>query len=143
MGLAVHMHQSGAEQGTQALGPAQWHFEQDGSCVGVRAALHAVEIDATATSLKMSSTSAHAQVHQDGTYTANATAKLRWFTETNTNGNWTWQEKTFDQVKSYQLPDGAKLLVALGSYTEAQVHQMEVQIPDPISRPVAEHTAAH
>jgi hypothetical protein len=132
MGLAVHMHQSGSEQGSQALGPAQWHFEQDGTCVGVKSALHAIEIDATATSLKLFG--AHAQAHQDHTWEANATAKLRWFTETKENGNWTWQERTWDQVKSYQLPDGAKLLVAFGNYSDEQVRQMEQIIPNPISR---------
>jgi hypothetical protein len=132
MGLAVHMHQTGAEQGSTALGPAQWHFEKDGVCVGVKSALHAVEIEASATSLKL--TGAHAQVHQDGTYEANATSKLRWFVETKVAGNWTWQERTWDQVKSYQLPDGSSLLVALGNYTDAQIKEMESNIPPPISR---------
>ncbi|MEA3202740.1 MAG: hypothetical protein QOI63_406 [Thermoplasmata archaeon] len=132
MGLAVHMHQSGAEQGSAALGPAQWHFEQDGTCVGVKSALHAIEVDATATSLK--AYGGHAQVHQDQTWEANATARLRWFVETQVAGNWTWQEKTWDQVKSYQLPDGASLLVALGDYTDAQVQGLEKGIPPPISR---------
>jgi hypothetical protein len=134
MGLAVHMHQSAnsMETGSSALGPTQWHFEQDGTCVGVKAALHAIEIDATATSLNLYG--AHAQVHQDHTWTANATAKLRWFTETKVGGNWTWQERTFDQVKSYQLPDGSSLLVAFGNYTDAQIKQMEQGIPPPISR---------
>lgn len=134
MGLAVHMHQSAnsMETGSSALGPVQWHFEQDGTCVGVRAALHAIEIDATASSLHLYG--GHAQVHQDGTWTANATARLRFFVETKANGNWTWQERTFDQVKAYQLPDGSSLLVALGNYTDAQIKQMETTLPAPVSR---------
>lgn len=139
MGLALHMHQTGSERGLAAHGPSQWHFEQDGTCVGVKSALHVVEMDATASSLKLFG--AHAQVGQDHTWTANETAKLRWFVETKVDGNWTWEERTFSQVRSFQLPDGAKLLVALGSYTDAQIQQMQGRIPDPISRPDGEHTA--
>jgi hypothetical protein len=132
MGYSIHMHQSGSETGSDALGPTQWHFEEGGVCVGVQKALHAVEIDATATSLKLFG--AHAQVHQDKTYEANATSPLRWFIESNAAGNWTWSEKGFDQVKSYQLKDGESLLVTLGNYSQDQVRQMEAGIPAPISR---------
>jgi hypothetical protein len=132
MGLAVHMHQSGPEKGSEALGPTQWHFEEDGTCVGVKKALHAVEIDATADSLKLYG--AHSQAHQDHTWEANETAKLRWFTQTNVGGNWTWQEKSWDDVKNFQLPDGASLLVAFGSYTDAQVKHMQDTLIPPISR---------
>ncbi|MEA3202743.1 MAG: hypothetical protein QOI63_409 [Thermoplasmata archaeon] len=132
MGLAVHMHQSGAERGRQDLGPTQLHFEQRGACTGVQAALHVVEADASATSLKLFG--GHAQAHQDRTWTANATATLRWFLQMPEGGNWTWHESGFDQLKAEQLADGASLLVAFGDYTDVQVAAMQASIPAPISR---------
>jgi hypothetical protein len=141
MGLAVHMHQSGAEKGSEALGPTQWHFEHDGTCVGVKSALHAVEIDASADSLKLYG--GHAQAHQEHTWEANETAKLRWFVETQVGGNWTWQERTWSEVKSYQLPDGSSLLVTFGNYSDAQVKQMEAQVTPPISRSAVTANVPH
>lgn len=132
-GLEVHMHQSGPEAGDAAQQPAQWHFEKDTVCVGVKTALHAVEIDASATGLHIYG--AHAQVHQDHDWTVNATNQLRYFTQTLQNGTWTWQEKTWDQVKSYQLPDGSSLLVAFGNYTPEQIKAMQAHVPAPLSRP--------
>lgn len=132
MGLSIHMHQSGAERGSEALGPTQWHFEQDGTCVGVKAALHSIEIDATEDSLRVYG--AHEQANQDRTWKANDTATLRWFVQTLSGGNWTWQERTWSEVKGYQLPDGASLLVAFGNYTDAQVKQMQDRLIAPISR---------
>ena len=132
MGLSVHMHQSGSEAGVADVQPAQWHFEEDGICVGVKSALHAVEIDATATSLKLFG--AHAQVHEDHTWQANATAALRFFVESKVGANWTWGERTFDDIKAYQLKDGESLLVAFGAYTPAQITQLEGTVPPPSSR---------
>jgi len=132
MGYEVHMHQSGAEAGAGDVQPVQWHFEKDGVCVGVQSALHSVEIDATATSLKLFG--AHAQVGQAQTWTVNATASLHYYVESKVDGNWTWGERPFADLKSYQLKDGESLLVAFGNYTSDQITIMEKQIPAPISR---------
>jgi hypothetical protein len=132
MAVAVHMHQQGAEAGAADARPAQWHFEPlDSSCIGVKTALHAVEIDATATSLKLFG--AHAQVHQDRTWEANATHTLRLFVESKANGTWTWGERTWSSLKSHQMQDGERLLVAFGKYTPDQIDKMEKGVPLPQS----------
>jgi hypothetical protein len=134
MGIALHMHLDprSAERGSAALGPAQWHMEGMGQCVSVKSALHIVEVDATATSLHLFG--AHAQVHQDGTWTASGDQRLRYWVESEDKGNWTWHERSWDDVKGYQLKDGESFLAAFGNYSDAQVKAMESQIPAPISR---------
>jgi hypothetical protein len=132
MGLEVHMHQVGAEAGAQDVQPTQWHFEKDGVCVGVQSALHAVEIDADATTVKLFG--AHAQVHQDHTWVANATAHVHYFVQAKTGGNWTWSERIFGDVKGYQLQDGESLLVLFGDYPLTIIKQLEAGVPVPSSR---------
>ncbi|MFO1535926.1 MAG: hypothetical protein ABR586_09695, partial [Thermoplasmatota archaeon] len=132
MGFAVHMHQSGPEQGSGALGPTQLHFEQPGTCVTVKETLHALEMDAATHTLKLSG--AHAQAHQDHTWTDNGTARLRWFVQFESGGAWEWQERAWAEVQGMQLPDGSSLLVAFGNPTAAQVAEMQAGIPAPISR---------
>jgi hypothetical protein len=135
MGLAVHMHQSGAETGSQALGPAQWHFEKDGTCVSVQEALASVEVEAMPYNLRLYG--AHAQTHDAGTWVGNFTARVHLFTqEKGPDGAWTWKEGTYSGVIDRQLPDGASLLVAFGeTFTDAEVQAMEESIPPPVSRP--------
>jgi hypothetical protein len=130
----LHMHQTGGETGSAALGPAQFHMEQRGKCISVRQALHVVEVDAKEDSLTL--TGGHLRVGQGGTYTASAESPLRWFVQTlDDSCEYRWEERTWSQVRGYQLKDGEALLVALGNYDESQLQSMQAQIPDPISRP--------
>lgn len=129
---ALHMHQSATspETGSALVGAAQWHMENNGKCVSVENALRILEIDASEDSLTL--TGGHEQVTgQSGTFTANATSPLRWWVQA-VDG--TWDERTWSEVSGYQLKDGESLLIALGNYDDAQVAQMQSQIPAPISR---------
>ncbi|HUR62620.1 MAG TPA: hypothetical protein VM286_09690 [Candidatus Thermoplasmatota archaeon] len=133
MGYDVHMHQSGPEAGALDARPAQLHFEPvDNSCVSVKSALHAVEIDADASTLKLFG--GHQQVQQDHTWTANGTAGLHYYLEAKDGGNWTWSERSWDSLKGHQMQDGESLLVVFGNYPEATVRQLQAQVPDPMSR---------
>lgn len=133
-GLSVHMHQTGSEAGSDPrLYPTQLHYEpQDGSCVGVKSTLHAMEIDADASSLKLFG--AHAQVHQDKTWTVNATDSLHYYLDSKVGGNWTWGEQSWSDLKGHQLRDGESLLVLFGNYTPDQVKQLQAGVPAPMTR---------
>jgi len=134
--LTLHMHQdaSSAESGPANVGPFQWHMEHDGVCIGVKAALQVLEISATSNSLDLEG--AHHQVpNQSGTFTATGNQTLRWFVQSDDgNCDWAWHEWSWDKVKGHQMQDGESLVVALGHYSDAQVQQMEHQVPAPISR---------
>ena len=135
MTLALHMHQTGDEVGNATLGPAQWHMESPGECVQVQEALRLVDVESAVDRLALAG--GHTQVEaQRGTFIANATSPLRWWLQSSMpDGEWTWQEKTWDEIRAHELLDGESLLVALGSYSDAQVVTMQAMIPAPISRP--------
>ncbi|MHB1261904.1 MAG: hypothetical protein ACYC2H_09345 [Thermoplasmatota archaeon] len=131
--LSTHMHQSGAEQGSSALGPSQFHFEPPtaNSCVPFEDALKAIEVEASNTRLELKG--AHAQVDQDGTWTASGNETLHVYFQDSAG---VWSESSYSAWKGKQLPDASSILLAFGSYTDAQVEQMKASIPPPISREV-------
>ncbi|MFO1532512.1 MAG: hypothetical protein ABR562_02250 [Thermoplasmatota archaeon] len=135
----LHMHQAGTSQetGSADLGPAQWHMENPGKCIGVKSGLHVIEVDASDSSLNL--WGEHKQVSgQFGTFEANETSQLRWFLQT---AQGTWSETTWSDLKNHQMQDGESFMGALGHYTDAQIQSMESQIPAPISRPPPSTTA--
>lgn len=129
--LSIHMHQSGAEQGSSALGPSQLHFEPPtaNSCVPFEDVLHALEVEASDTRLELKG--AHAQVDQDGTWTASGNETLHVYIQ---DEDGAWSESKYSSWKNKQLPDGYSILMAFGSYTDEQIEQMQASIPPPISR---------
>jgi len=130
----LHMHQTGEEVGSTALGPSQWHMEQNGKCIGVKRGLHVVEVEASEDELELFG--AHSQVPgQAGAFEATAASPLRWWLQTEESCNvWTWREVSWGKLANYQLQDGESFLGALGNYTPEQVTEMQAQIPAPISR---------
>lgn len=129
--LSIHMHQSGSEQGSSALGPTQLHFEPPtaNTCVPLEDALRALEVEASDSRLELKG--AHAQVDQDGTWTASGNETLRFFFQ---DKDGSWSESKYSSWDDKQLPDGTSILLAFGDYTDEQVEQMKASIPPPISR---------
>lgn len=134
--MTLHMHLTGAEaEGPASLGPAQFHMEQPGKCVGVRRALAIVEVEATSDSLRLFG--GHEQVTgQSGTFTADGEKELRYWVQSldRTTCQYGWHERSWSSVRNYQLQDGESLLVALGDYSDADIVRMQGEIPEPISR---------
>lgn len=133
--MTLHMHQSGSESGSEALGPSQWHMEGGGKCISIASALRVVNIDPSADSLTLSG--AHSQVPgQSGTFSADQNQTLRWQVESleSSTCTWTWKDWTWANVKGHQLQDGERLLVVLGHSNETQMKSLQDQIPLPISR---------
>lgn len=129
--LSIHMHQSGAEQGSSALGPSQFHFEPPtaNTCVPLEDALQAIEVEATNSRLELKG--AHAQMDQDGTWTASGNQTLHVYIQ---DDQGTWSESSYSAWEDKQLPDGYAILMAFGDYSEEQIEQMQAGIPPPISR---------
>ena len=129
--LSTHMHQSGPEQGSSALGPSQLHAEPPtaNTCVPLEKTLDAIDVDASDSRLELSG--GHALVDQDGTWTASGNETLRFFFQ---DKDGTWSESKYSSWDDRQLPDGSSILIAFGDYTDEQIEQMKASIPPPISR---------
>lgn len=127
--LSVHMHQTGPESG--AIGASQLHFEPPtaNSCVPLEDALRALEVEASNTRLELKG--AHAQVDQDGTWTASGNQTVHFYVQ---DDKGVWSDATVSAWRGKQLPDGYAFLLAFGNYTDAQVEQMKASIPPPVSR---------
>jgi hypothetical protein len=130
---AVHMHQGGA--GAETAGGDQYpmfHFESQGTkCVGLKAALHATDVDIEANSLNVFGPG-HAQVQQDVSFTSNSTDSLRLFLQTKPAcGPWQWSERSFDSLKNYQMHDGEAALIAFGHYNDTQIQTLEASVHPP------------
>lgn len=132
MSVGVHMHQTGQEVGSAALGPSQLHMEQSGICVSVTEALESVEVGLAEGTLRL--WGGHAQADQEGTWTARGDERLRFWVESRAAQGWAWTERAWADVRGYQLQDGEALLVAFGDYTDSQVATMKSQVPAPMSR---------
>ena len=132
--LSTHMHQSGAEQGSSALGPSQLHFEPPtaNTCVPLEDVLDAIDVEVSDSRLELKG-SGHAQMDQDGTWQEPGAGNetLRFFFQ-DRDGD--WSETPYSSWRSKQLPDGSSILIAFGSYSDAQIEQMKASIPAPISR---------
>ena len=133
--LTAHMHQdpNSPETGDGSVARYQLHMEDAGKCTGVRAILRKVDVDAQAD--KWILTGPHAQVGQAGTIQATPESPQRWWLQTHDAcGVWTWHEKTFDEIRGYQLKDGESIIGAIGSFNETQVKSMQDSVPPPSSR---------
>ena len=134
--LSIHMHQSGAEQGSSALGPSQFHFEPPtaSTCVPLEDALDAIDVKASDSHIELDG--GHALVGQDGEWREPGTGNetLRFFYQ---DKDGAWSEPSYSSWRGKQLPDGVSILLAFGDYTDEQVEQMKGSIPPPISRPAA------
>ena len=129
MTISTHMHQSGPEQGSNELGPSQLHFEAPGSCIPLEDSLKALDVAVHGSSLVLSG--GHAQVGQDGTFDPSGNQTLRFFLQ---DKEGVWSEPSYSSWRGKQLPDAYSFILALGSYTDAQVDQMKASIPAPVSR---------
>jgi hypothetical protein len=138
MRLAIHMHQSGPEQGSAALGPAQLHFE-GGVCVGLRSALDVADVAISSDTLTIGGQ--HAQVAQDGVWHDGQNGTLRFWLQ-GIDGAWT--EHDIGDYLDYQMKDGEAALIAFGNYNEEQVKAMQASVPAPMSRPMvqAQHSTS-
>src|SRR5688572_27569441 len=99
--LSIHMHQSGAEQGSSALGPSQFHFEPPtaNTCVPLEDALQAIEIEASDSRLELKG--AHAQVGQDGTWTKSGNETMHVYYQ-DPSGD--WSKSSYSAWDDRQLP---------------------------------------
>ena len=129
--LSTHMHQSGSEQGSAALGPSQLHFEPPtaNTCVPLEDVLQALEVEASDSRLELKG--AHAQVGQDGTWRAEGDEQVRFFVQ-DEEGEWT--ESPYSDWDRKQISDGWAFLLAFGDYSDEQIDQMKSTIPPPMSR---------
>lgn len=129
--LSIHMHQSGAEQGSSALGPSQLHFEPPtaNTCVALEDALDAIDVKASDSRLELDG--AHAQVEQDGTWTASGNETVHFYFQ---GKDGQWSKSKYSDWDDRQIPDGASFLLAFGDYTDEQIQQMQSSIPPPVSR---------
>lgn len=132
MSVAAHMHQSGSERGSQAHGPAQFHFEASGKCVGIATALKTIDTSLTATNLKVSNAHGLTQAG-DWSNHGNQTVRIFWQSQ-DASKQWVWGEVKPSSYLHTQPKDGESFLVTYGHYTDAQVQSMESQIVAPISR---------
>lgn len=131
----AHMHQGD--------GFNQMHFEQAGTCVGVKEWMKYVEVRLSSNSIELFGQ--HAALGQEGTWKASGTQQVHAWVESCVGadgpvcdgGQWTWEERSVKSVEDYQLKDGEKILVYLGDFTPAQVQQMKDSIHDPVSRQAA------
>lgn len=131
MRLAIHMHQSGPEQGSAALGPAQLHYE-GGVCVGIQTALDVADVGLSEDKLVIAGQ--HAAVGQAGTWENGHNGTLRFWLQT-VDGTWT--EHDLGDYLGYQVKDGEAMLFAFGTYSNEQVKMMQDSVPAPMSRPAA------
>jgi hypothetical protein len=128
----AHMHQGD--------GFNQMHFEQAGTCVGVKEWMKYVEVRVSSTSIELFGH--HADLGQDGTWKASGSQQMHAWVEACVGaegpkcegGTWTWEERSVKSVLDYQMKDGEKLLLYIGDFTPAQVQQMKDSIHDPVSR---------
>ncbi|MES2154994.1 MAG: hypothetical protein V4510_07650 [bacterium] len=134
MSINVHMHQSRPEQGAMDLGPAQFHFEGKGHCVGIQTAFAAVDLQVTAASLSIAKSAPLQSSNPQGPWQA-GDRPLRFFLETKlANGTWTWAEPDLASHLAYQLKDGEAMLLAFGTYSDDAIATMKDSVPRPISR---------
>jgi hypothetical protein len=129
--LSTHMHQSGSEQGSAALGPSQLHFEPPvaNSCVALDDVLDALEAKASDSRLELRG--GHAQVGQSGTWTAEGNETIHFFVQ---DEKGVWSKSKYSSWDDKQIPDAWAILLAFGDYTDAQFDEMKATIPPPISR---------
>ncbi|MES2154998.1 MAG: hypothetical protein V4510_07670 [bacterium] len=144
MSPTMHMHQSGPEQGSEALGPTQFHFEGNGKCIGIQNAYSEIDLSVDSHSVTVMQGTPLYAANIKGTsleatgghWEAGGNHTLRFFLETNVGNNtWAWSERSFDDYKHYQAHDMESFMVAFGHYSDAQLQSMMDQIPAPISRP--------
>ena len=134
MTYALHMHQSGGESSGAQLDQAQWHMEAS-TCTFVGEALHIVDVDVSNETLRLSG--GHTQVTgQSGTFAVTAASPLRSWLQTENGTAWQWSERPWSEVSGHQMRNGEALLVALGSYDDAQVAFMQSQVAAPATRTV-------
>jgi hypothetical protein len=122
--ISTHMHQSGPEQGSAALGPSQLHFESAG-CYPLEDSLKALDLRVNGDSIELSG--GHEQVNQGGTFEGNLHFYLQ-----DTQGR--WSEEKWSSWDNRQMPDGYAFMIVVGDYTDAQIEEMKAGIPAPISR---------
>lgn len=128
MSIAVHMHQSGAEQGNQHVAASQFHYESSGKCIGIKASLATLDVDVTTTSLTVDGAHGLAQA---GTWTEGSSGAVHVYLESQdaTSKAWAWHEVPASEALGHQPGPGQSFMVAFGSYSEAQITAMESQVP--------------
>jgi len=135
MSVSVHLHQSGPEQGAAALGPAQFHFEGGGKCVGLQAAFHVIDLHVSVGHLATTPDSPLAKANPGGPWDASGRSTLRFFLQAKgSDGKWTWSEKGLGDNVHYQFLDGEATLLAFGHYSDSQLQDMMANVPPPASR---------
>jgi hypothetical protein len=129
--LSTHMHQSGSEQGSAALGPSQLHFEPPtaNNCVALEDVLDAIEVKASDSRIELRG--GHAQVGQSGTWTAEGNETVHFYVQ---DEKGVWSKSKYSAWDGKQIPDAWSFLMALGDYSDAQIDLMKASIPAPISR---------
>jgi len=135
MSPTVHMHQSGPEQGSAALGPAQFHFEGGGKCIGIQNAFHVVDLSVSTGHVAVDPNTPLAKANPGGPWNDNGNHTLHFFLESKDgSGQWVWSEKNFRDYEHYQMHDGESIMLAFGHYSDAQIKDMQSQVPSPSSR---------
>ncbi len=122
MRLASHVHMSPSS--SEAATTNQIHYEQAGDCVPMVDALHAIDADLSPGKLSLSGGLPHR------TFTGSGNQTLHIWTE-DLRGNWT--ERDYGYAASTQVKDGESFLVAFGSFTPAQVAQMQKDVAPALS----------
>ena len=133
MTLAVHLHQQGAEQGSDALGPAQFHYEAAGRCPTIAQSMAAVETLVEAGGITLFG--GHARAQQDTMWAGPVRAWLQAPAMGEGGCAWRWAESsTLADWLGHAPKDGEAMLAAAGTFTDAQVAAMQQAVPAPMTR---------
>lgn len=132
MSVAVHMHQSGHEEGGEGLGPAQFHFERAG-CTGLADAFAAIDLDLSAAGFAVMPGSPLAATNPDAPTSPAPDAHL--LVESRlADGTWRWSEQGPADGLGRQPRDGERLLLYHGDVDAASVQAMQAAVPIPTNR---------
>lgn len=126
MTVAIHLHQSGHEQGSALLGETQMHYESPGRCASLADSLTVIDVAAGAHGLTVGGR------HEDagkGHWASNGTAMARLYVRP-LGGSCAWEEQPIARLDA-TAADGMSFLVAFGSFGEDEAAAMQAVVPRP------------
>jgi hypothetical protein len=99
---------------------------ESGTCPTVSQWLHAIDVDATATSLSLGG--GHDLIGQGGSHQAPDEGGLRWWIR---GVDGTWGRHSYAQLKDWAMGDGESLLVVQGSFDAAAIQTFKASVAAP------------
>jgi hypothetical protein len=126
MTVAIHLHQSGHEQGSAALGETQMHYESPGRCASIADSLAVIDVTAGEDGLTVAG---QHEAAGKGHWASNATARVHLYVRP-AGEACAWEEQEMSAL-GQTVADGMSFLVAFGSPGQAEAAAMQAAVPRP------------